>query len=208
MLYRAVILTYAVGWTIDRLYEAGADESVSLLGYQLATPQAGAVLAAVGCTATSLALLVQRQLFPVRLIAAAEKQLEEAEAAAAAREQKEARRAALAPPGPQGLGGSRRETKLEEGQRMRKVLEKVRAWGVGWGWGARRTDHEVRLMHGSAPLLHARRAHPPRTHPRAHPPPSRPCRSRAGWCASGGGARPLRARATWPSGPPTLPPSC
>ena len=35
MLYRAVVLTWAVGWTIDRLYEAGADETVSLLGMQL-----------------------------------------------------------------------------------------------------------------------------------------------------------------------------
>lgn len=59
MLYRAVVLTWAVGWTIDRLYEAGADETVDLLGSQLATPQAGAVLAAVGCTTVSLALLVQ-----------------------------------------------------------------------------------------------------------------------------------------------------
>ena len=49
-----------------RLYEAGADETVDLLGLQLATPQAGALFAAVGCTAVSLALLVQRQLFPIQ----------------------------------------------------------------------------------------------------------------------------------------------
>lgn len=68
MLYRAIVLTWAAGWTIDRLYEAGADETVTLLGQQLATPQAGAVLAAVGCTAVSLAILVQRALFPVKCV--------------------------------------------------------------------------------------------------------------------------------------------
>lgn len=64
MLYRAIVLTWAVGWTIDRLYEAGADETVGLLGWQLATPQAGAVLAAIGCTTVSLALLVQVSWLP------------------------------------------------------------------------------------------------------------------------------------------------
>ena len=59
MLYRAIVLTWAAGWTIDRLYEAGADDTLNLLGLQLATPQAGAVLAAVGCTTVSLAILVQ-----------------------------------------------------------------------------------------------------------------------------------------------------
>ena len=59
MLYRAIVLTWAAGWTIDRLYEAGADDTVNLLGLHLATPQAGAVLAAVGCTSVSLAILVQ-----------------------------------------------------------------------------------------------------------------------------------------------------
>lgn len=66
MLWRAIVLTWATGWTIDRLYEAGADETVNLLGLQLATPQAGALFAAVGCTAASLAMLVQRSLFPVK----------------------------------------------------------------------------------------------------------------------------------------------
>lgn len=59
MLYRGIVLTWSVGWTIDRLYEAGADEAVGLLSWQLATPQAGAVLAAVGCTTISLAVYVQ-----------------------------------------------------------------------------------------------------------------------------------------------------
>jgi hypothetical protein len=59
MLYRAIVLTWAAGWTIDRLYEGGADDTVNLLGLQLATPQAGAVLAAIGCTSVSLAILVQ-----------------------------------------------------------------------------------------------------------------------------------------------------
>jgi len=45
---------------------AGAEETVGLLGTQLATPQAGALFAAVGCATVSLALLVQRSLFPVR----------------------------------------------------------------------------------------------------------------------------------------------
>ena len=78
MLYRGIVLTAATGWTIDRLYEAGAEDSLGPAGaglglggvlgliplgahlhLGLATPQAGAVLAAVGCAAISLALLVQ-----------------------------------------------------------------------------------------------------------------------------------------------------
>lgn len=139
MLYRAVALTCVTGWTIDRLYEAGADETVSFLSMQLATPQAGALLAAAGCTAASLAFLVQRSLFPVQLIAKAEKELEAAEGVEEERAAKEAKRAALAP-APEGMGGSRREVKrASERVRMRKVLEKVSAgWGgegVGFAWG-------------------------------------------------------------------------
>lgn len=62
MLCRGVALTWATGWTIDRLYEAGAGETVQLpvlLGLQLGTPQAGAALAAAGCAAASLVVLVQ-----------------------------------------------------------------------------------------------------------------------------------------------------
>lgn len=122
MLYRAVILTWAAGWTIDRLYEAGADETVSMLGMQLATPQAGAVLAAIGCATTSLALLVQQAFFPLRLISKAAAELDAKDAADGA--------------GPQ--------TRLERA-RMRKVLDKVgggRAWCllcvcVSEGGGAR-----------------------------------------------------------------------
>lgn len=53
---------------LHRLYEAGADETVNLLGTQLATPQAGALFAAVGCATVSLALLVQRSLFPIQCV--------------------------------------------------------------------------------------------------------------------------------------------
>ncbi|PSC70918.1 U1 snRNA associated [Micractinium conductrix] len=66
MLCRGVALTWATGWTIDRLYEAGAGETVQLpvlLGLQLGTPQAGAALAAAGCAAASLVVLVQFRLF-------------------------------------------------------------------------------------------------------------------------------------------------
>ncbi|KAI3436879.1 hypothetical protein D9Q98_006287 [Chlorella vulgaris] len=104
MLYRAIILTWAAGWTIDRLYEAGAEESINLLGLQLATPQAGAVLAAVGCSAVSLAVLVQRAFFPLRLISRAEEELDAREGESRA--------------GP--------EVKKERA-RMRKVLDKVRS---------------------------------------------------------------------------------
>ena len=63
---RAVLLTLVTGWTIDRLYEGGVDDVVSLAGLQLATPQMGALLATVACSAASVALLVQRQLFPLK----------------------------------------------------------------------------------------------------------------------------------------------
>jgi hypothetical protein len=131
MLYRAVILTWAAGWTIDRLYEAGADETVSLLGLQLATPQAGAVLAAVGCATASLALLVQQAFFPLQLISQAAAELDAKEAA-------------------DGAGPKTRQ----ERARMRKVLDKVgglgrsgRAW---WGCG------RAALLHGlpGKPLLY------------------------------------------------------
>lgn len=124
MLYRAVVLTWAVGWTIDRLYEAGADETVDLLGSQLATPQAGAVLAAVGCTTVSLALLVQRALFPVRLIAKAEEELAASEAKEAEREAAQRRIAGLAGG---GLPARGEQGKEKERRRMRRVLEKVKS---------------------------------------------------------------------------------
>lgn len=123
MLYRAVVLTWAVGWTIDRLYEAGADEMVDLAGMQLATPQAGAVLAAVGCTTVSLALLVQRALFPVRLIAQAEEELAASEAKEAEREAARERIAGLAGG---GLPAQGKRSKEQERKRMRRVLEKVK----------------------------------------------------------------------------------
>ncbi|KAL4457963.1 hypothetical protein ABPG75_012828 [Micractinium tetrahymenae] len=123
MLYRAVVLTWAVGWTIDRLYEAGADETVHLLGMQLATPQAGALLAAVGCATVSLALLVQRALFPVRLIAKAEEELVASEAKEAEREAARERIVGLAGG---GLPGKGKQSKEKERRRMRRVLEKVK----------------------------------------------------------------------------------
>ncbi|KAI7843775.1 hypothetical protein COHA_002673 [Chlorella ohadii] len=136
MLYRGVILTWAVGWTIDRLYEAGADETVSLLGTQLATPQAGALFAAVGCATVSLALLVQRSLFPVRLIQKAEQELAATEERDQRQEErKQALEAAF------GMPSKARKQKaddtLKERARMRKVLDKVkvglvrqRAWST------------------------------------------------------------------------------
>jgi hypothetical protein len=40
LLYRGVVVTLAAGWTIDRLYEAGADDFFTIAGgVTLATPQ-------------------------------------------------------------------------------------------------------------------------------------------------------------------------
>lgn len=70
MLYRGVILTLSVQWLTDRLYEAGVEESMRLgfLDIELAVPQIGAVLAAVGMTALATAFLVQQELFPLKLL--------------------------------------------------------------------------------------------------------------------------------------------
>ncbi|PSC67454.1 Qa-SYP3 Sed5p Syntaxin 5-type isoform A [Micractinium conductrix] len=122
MLWRAIVLTCAVGWTIDRLYEAGADETVNMLGLQLATPQAGALLAAVGCTAASLALLVQRSLFPIRIIAMAEEELNASEAKETAKEEARKKVAGLSG----GLPQQRKGHTEKDRKRMRKVLEKVK----------------------------------------------------------------------------------
>lgn len=136
MLYRGIVLTWAAGWTIDRLYEAGADETVNLLGTQLATPQAGALFAAVGCATVSLALLVQRSLFPIQLIKKAEEELAATEEKDARQEErKQALEAAF------GMPSQARKQKaadtLKERARMRKVLDKVkvglvrqRAWST------------------------------------------------------------------------------
>ena len=86
MLYRAVALTWAVGWTIDRLYEAGADETVGLGAASLATPQLGAALALAGCTTVSLGLLVQREFFPLKMLDKAQRDLSGGEGTAAEKE--------------------------------------------------------------------------------------------------------------------------
>ena len=86
MLYRAVALTWAVGWTIDRLYEAGADETVGLGAYSLATPQVGAALALAGCTAASLGLLIQREFFPLKMLDKAQRDLSGGEGTPAEKE--------------------------------------------------------------------------------------------------------------------------
>lgn len=63
--------SFAIGWLTDRLYEAGADDTVSVLGgLQVPTSQMGAVLAASGMTITAVALLVQKELLPVRILRA------------------------------------------------------------------------------------------------------------------------------------------
>lgn len=61
MLFRAVALTFMVGWTLDRLYEAGAEDSV----YSVATPQLAAILAALFCASIDVAQLARRTLAPV-----------------------------------------------------------------------------------------------------------------------------------------------
>lgn len=73
------------------------------------------------------AALLQRALFPARLIAQAEEELTASEAKEAAREEARSRIAGLGGSSlpPQGKAGSP-EAKLKERQRMRKVLEKVR----------------------------------------------------------------------------------
>ena len=77
MLYRGVLLVLVVRWTTDRLYEAGADDVVRLAGgLEVTTPQLGAVLAAVAMTTAAVGLLVQRELFPIRILKAAGKMAE------------------------------------------------------------------------------------------------------------------------------------
>ena len=77
MLYRGVILVLAVRWCTDNLYYAGVEESVVLPGgMELAVPQLGAILAGVGLTVGAVGLLVQRELFPLRLLDATKEQLQ------------------------------------------------------------------------------------------------------------------------------------
>lgn len=67
MLYRAVLLTFAVGWTLDRMYEAGADEYINIvtLGggggmFSLSTPQAAALIAALACSLVDVGIYFQK----------------------------------------------------------------------------------------------------------------------------------------------------
>jgi hypothetical protein len=72
MLYRAVLLTFAVGWTLDRMYEAGADEYINFvtlggggvgLGggmFSLSTPQAAALIAALACSLVDVGVYFQK----------------------------------------------------------------------------------------------------------------------------------------------------
>jgi len=78
MLYRGVILVLAVRWCTDNLYYAGVEESVVLTGtgLELAPPQVGAILGGVGLTVGAVGLLVQKELFPLRLLDATKEQLE------------------------------------------------------------------------------------------------------------------------------------
>ena len=73
MLYRGVLLALSAQWLTDRLYEAGIDENIRLafVDLELAVPQLGALLAAVGMTTAAMILLVQQELFPLRLLNAA-----------------------------------------------------------------------------------------------------------------------------------------
>eukprot|EP00887_Chlorella_sp_A99_P001452 scaffold8.g1452.t1 len=133
MLYRAVLLTLATGWTIDRLYEAGVDDVVSVAGLALAPPQAGALLAAAGCATLSLALLVQRELFPaVRIVKAVQ-----ASAARQAEKRARAERAERLSGGGAGGGATTRERRRAQeradraiAKLKRSVLEQQR-WAVG-----------------------------------------------------------------------------
>lgn len=77
MLYRGVILCAVVRWVTENLYYAGVDESVTVVGgLQLAPPQLGAVIGASLMTTAAVGLLVQRHLFPLRLINAIEDRVE------------------------------------------------------------------------------------------------------------------------------------
>jgi len=78
MLYRGVILVLAVRWCTDNLYYAGVEESVVLpgTGLELAPPQLGAILGGVGLTIGAVGLLVQKELFPLRLLDATKEQLQ------------------------------------------------------------------------------------------------------------------------------------
>jgi hypothetical protein len=77
MLYRGVILVLAVRWCTDNLYYAGVEESLVLPGgLELAPPQLGAILGGIGLTVGAVGLLVQRELFPLRLLDATKEQLQ------------------------------------------------------------------------------------------------------------------------------------
>jgi hypothetical protein len=78
MLYRGVILVLAVRWCTDNLYYAGVEESLVLpgTGLELAPPQLGAILGGIGLTVGAVGLLVQRELFPLRLLDATKEQLQ------------------------------------------------------------------------------------------------------------------------------------
>lgn len=78
MLYRGLILALVVRWFTDNLYYAGMDD-VSMFpgGLILAPPQLGALLGGVGLTVAAVGLLIQRELFPLRLLDAAKEQLKE-----------------------------------------------------------------------------------------------------------------------------------
>jgi hypothetical protein len=78
LLYRGVILVLVVRWCTDNLYYAGIEESVVLPygGLELAPPQLGAILGGIGLTVGAVGLLVQRELFPLRLLNATKEQLQ------------------------------------------------------------------------------------------------------------------------------------
>lgn len=78
MLYRGLLLALVVRWCTDNLYYAGMDDVTMLPGgLILAPPQLGALLGGVGLTVAAVGLLIQRELFPLRLLDAAKEQLKE-----------------------------------------------------------------------------------------------------------------------------------
>ena len=78
MLYRGLILTLVVRWFTDNLYYAGLEEALMLPGgLAVAPPQLGAFLGGVSLTVGAVGLLIQRELFPLRLLNAAKEQLQE-----------------------------------------------------------------------------------------------------------------------------------
>jgi len=121
MLYRGIILTLAVKWTTDRMYEAGADDVVKVFGgLEVATPTASSILAATGITFAAVGLLVQRELFPLRLLKAAREKFQEGK--------KE---------GGHDGGGHEIDAPVEQQAKMAEMLERVRRTVIEQQrWGA------------------------------------------------------------------------